>query len=57
MKLISEYYSDNQERVARVSNTDEQTYLVEFYLTGEKTSYAYYNSLAKAEERAEDYVM
>jgi len=57
MILISEYYSDDNERSARVIQTDEHTFMVEFYLVGEKTSHVYYNDLDNAEQRAEDYVM
>ena len=57
MITISEYYSDDSERTAQVIQTDEHTFMVQFYLVGEKTSHVYYDNLNDAEQRAEDYVI
>ncbi len=57
MITISEYYSEDSERTSCVVQTDEHTFMVQFYVLGEKTTHVYYNNLDEAEQRAEDYVM
>ena len=57
MKTISEYYSNDNVRMAQVIQTDEHTFRVDFFLNGNKASHAYYDTLDKAEEYAEDHVM
>ena len=57
MKTISEYYSDDDMRKARVLRMDEHTYRVDFFSDSKNTSHTYYDTLEQAEEYAEDYVM
>lgn len=57
MTTISEYYGDDDVRMARVIRMDEHTFRVDFYLNGNKASHAYYDTLEAAEEYAEDHVM
>ncbi len=57
MTTLSEYYADDDVRMARVVRTDEHTFRVDFFLNGNKASHTYYETLEKAEEYAEDYVM
>lgn len=57
MKLLTTYFSDDDQLKAEVYIMDEITYMVEMIGPGEKVSRTYLDTMGRAENVAEDFIM